>query len=1026
MVNDYVLDKDGNIYVLVPRSVSQLNGLNDNDGLVIKINSAGIPDRTFNGMGYAVIHNMTLFPNWDQPYRWSTYLRVSGDGSKITVYSGQFGDVIHSYRLTSDGLPDYSYGDKGCRNISLPTSGGILQDIKQTADGGVLLYNCRGASDSLLYSVTKLDADGDIDLSFNKTGSVSIQLPGDINTPFYVGSLFLPSGGFLMETRTAFYLSDPLYDLNCVKINADGSIDSSYGSNGVVTIPFSKYAYATQFASVHSILLSDNSLLTMLMHNNGSEQLFQFKLTPGGIIDSSYGINGMNTTGFGNTTNFIGRHNDPNDLHFWAYRETTDSAGYVSMRIKPDGYIDSSFIHTSRVSNPFYNGSWGYGQFDKYALVSGQHLIGAWTYGTPGLVNDGTLSLARLDQDAVIDPSFGVNGKVLLTSGVSIDQLVNIAPLPDGRMIGIAADGVKLRLFRVNNDGHIDPGFGNGRKLVDLYNGNYPQFGSSDLLIDRDNRIVVAAINYETSVVNQMNLFRYTVDGQLDPSFGQGGNVVLNNQVTSSEALLYSKSILQPDNKILLLYRRSAPSKSVVSILRLNENGTVDNTFGNNGWCDFNYLFDFPETFTVLHDGSILVSGTYQDGSKQYLTKISSSGQQLAPLGTYPYAFTVQGTSDDHVFFLGETDSGKIVYALMGRDYTNQSYTLAGRLNSDLSYDQNAKMTYVNGDKFFSAQLLHDGRLVLAGMHNTANSPSHLAMVVTKPDLSVDSLVGDNGILTYPDVLPDTLTQTNPYADFGAVPSSGYIYNQVFCFKDANGQIVTAATAKKDSLSDVFLIRHLFDDTAKGYTYPVLPQPKGSLVVWTRALCPNQGFINLYLYDSTGVMVLMPNTTAILVSALKMAPACSGNGGYTYTVPAGNYTLKAFCGTDSLVSRVTVIASGCTAKDVTFDVPPIGPPVTPPVTPPNDTTSNRPPIDSTATPHQVTVFPNPTNGTVDIRLPGPDNGNILIADMTGKVIRQIAFNGQEVKINLTRLEKGYYMVQVKGKLYTRTLTVLKL
>lgn len=1032
MINDYVLDKDGNMYLLIPRTLTEINGISDNDGLVIKINSAGASDNTFNGKGYAVVHNMTLTPSWQQPYRWGNYLRVSGDGSEITVYAGTAGNTINTYRLTRDGLPDYSYGDKGCKNITLPASESTLQDIRMTANDGVLLYNCRTVtSDSLLFSITKLDADGNIDLSFNTAGTVNIELAGDINTPYYVESLSLPSGGFLMETKTARYNFNDFLDVNWVKITANGFVDSSYGNNGVATIPIDKYTPLIDFASAHSILLPDSSLLSMLMYPNGYYRLFQFKLTPAGIIDSSYGTNGMSTTNFGNTNNFIGRYSDPGGLNFWASRSTTDSAGYVAMRIRPDGYIDSSFIHTSRISDPFYQAGYN-NQFDSYSLVSGQNIIGALTYGVNGLLNNGTLSIVRLDQHAVIDPTFGVNGKILLTNGVSNDQLLNAVPLSDGRMLGIASDGVQERLFRVTKDGHSDKSFGNGQQLVNLDKRYYPPSGTADIQADGNNRIVVAALRDSVNIINQLVLSRYTADGQLDPTFGQGGYIILNNQLNPYKTLIYKKFIFQSDNKILLLYTVNdvSSSTSAVGVSRLNENGTIDNTFGNNGWSYFNYAFDRPETFTVLRDGSILISGTYEDGTKQYVTKLNSSGQQQTTPGTNGFVFTVQGTADDHVFFLSETDSGKIVYALTGRDYTNLNYTLAGRLNSDLSYDQNAKLTYITGDRFSSAQLLHDGRLVLAGMHNMATAPPHLAMTVTKSDLSIDSLFGDNGVLTYPDVLPDTLTQTNPYSDPGTDENRGYSYNQVFCFKDATGQIVTAATAKKDSLGDIFLIRHLFDDTAKTYIPPPAPPANGSLVVWTRALCPKQGFIKINLYDSTGAIVLMPGSTAILFTTLKTAPACNGYGAYTYTVPTGIYTLKAFCGSDSLVSTIAIVADSCTTKDVTFSAPPVTPPVTPPITPPgtapSDTTSTNVPIDSTVAPRQITIFPNPTHGAVDIRLPGPDNGSILVADMTGRIIWQIAFSGQDVKVDLTRLEKGYYMVWVKGRQYTRTLSVLKL
>lgn len=63
----------------------------------------------------------------------------------------------------------------------------------------------------------------------------------------------------------------------------------------------------------------------------------------------------------------------------------------------------------------------------------------------------------------------------------------------------------------------------------------------------------------------------------------------------------------------------------------------------------------------------------------------------------------------------------------------------------------------------------------------------------------------------------------------------------------------------------------------------------------------------------------------------------------------------------------------------------------------------------------VIVYPNPTTGMVNVMLPhGVENAQIIIADVTGKVVVNTTANQEKKELNLSSLSKGVYLIQVKN------------
>lgn len=120
-------------------------------------------------------------------------------------------------------------------------------------------------------------------------------------------------------------------------------------------------------------------------------------------------------------------------------------------------------------------------------------------------------------------------------------------------------------------------------------------------------------------------------DGDLDPSFGSGGQLLLKVDPFNEPigATLVAKDVVvQPNGKIVLAGYASASGESEWIVVRLNADGSYDNTFGGgqNGIAYF-YVFGPADNQAVSvalrPNGKILVGGTIDDSNNGLVTAVA-------------------------------------------------------------------------------------------------------------------------------------------------------------------------------------------------------------------------------------------------------------------------------------------------------------------------------------------------------------------------------------------------------------------
>lgn len=222
------------------------------------------------------------------------------------------------------------------------------------------------------------------------------------------------------------------------------------------------------------------------------------------------------------------------------------------------------------------------------------------------------VAFSVLAQPGALDPTFATAGKYVQNFGAN-DNLTCVKVQPDGKVLaaGTAIDANfsgKLLVVRLNPDGTADSGFdGDGTLTINAFNESY----AYDLFIQADGKIVVVGARYDGNFSASMLALRLNADGTLDTSFGTGGYSEPN--VSTGDDFAYAVAPLVNGQFLLAGSRVDANFNNQPVVIRLNADGSVDNTFGNNGVAEVavNQIENQFWSIGVQADGRIVASGSF-------------------------------------------------------------------------------------------------------------------------------------------------------------------------------------------------------------------------------------------------------------------------------------------------------------------------------------------------------------------------------------------------------------------------------
>jgi uncharacterized delta-60 repeat protein len=351
-----------------------------------------------------------------------------------------------------------------------------------------------------------------------------------------------------------------------------------------------------------------------------------------------------------------------------------------------------------------------------------------------------------------LDTSFKNTGVVTTSINSLVEGGFAVAIQPDNKIVvaGTCDDIENFAVLRYNPDGSLDTNF-NGSGIVTTSVGNgYEEFGFS-IVLQPDQKIVVAGAGTRTGMSSDFAVVRYNPDGSLDTNFNGSGIVTTSMKVDSRA---YSVA-LQPDGKLVAVgvaIDLAIPSQSTFAVVRYNQDGSLDTNFKGTGIVTTTIgTSDSGQAVLLQPDGKIIVVGT--SSSQIAALRYTTTGNLDMDFNGTGVVTTPIGSSSEGTSAVLQRD-GRIVVAGSSGTGTNTDFALV-RYQSDGTLDKTFNGTGIvttdissRFDKAYAVAIQPNNKIVVAGVSDFDMYTGDFAMVRYNSDGSLDATFGRGGIIT--------------------------------------------------------------------------------------------------------------------------------------------------------------------------------------------------------------------------------------------------------------------------------------
>lgn len=525
----------------------------------------------------------------------------------------------------------------------------------------------------------------------------------------------LPNGNIVVAGRAQTNPSEGGWDFALACYNPDGTLNTSFGTNGVVTTDFDGFedrASAIAIQSDGKILVAGRSL------EDGLRWDFAIaRYNPNGSLDTTFGDGGKVIEAFGTLNNEAYAVATYKDSIFVAGRTSNSSIDtkiedqdfdFVLAKFNMNGGLDTGFnskgwIQTTanqngkdeRINSISITKDSKDTSKDRIVLTgTSDKKIVVLSYDTNGVVDnlfdsDSTKTAPVVTKPVVIktpSPSFSLDDssgfKLYSSSGPSF--------------LSKPSTEVKVPVFTPTGSGRVTTSIGDGSS------------SAFSILPQKDGKLVVSGSSVDSKGISKISLVRYNSNGTLDSSFGNSNGITTTSLDLGKSASGLAAALL-PDDKILV----AGNIENDFSIARYTKDGILDNTFGQSGVVTTTVGISGAVGFSIAiqADGKILVVGDSLDTTKSFaLVRYNSDGSlDTSFTGNYPVqgSLTIDGTPSEgqiltaNITNISDVDGIKSFISYLwlkdGNPILNATQNTYIPIATDVNADISVRFSYVDG-----------------------------------------------------------------------------------------------------------------------------------------------------------------------------------------------------------------------------------------------------------------------------------------------------------------------------------------
>jgi uncharacterized delta-60 repeat protein len=357
-------------------------------------------------------------------------------------------EVLERRLLLSASSLDPTFGNGGMTTIPLFANSGNIADgkiVALQADGKIVVVGEMVTNNDVDFAVARLNADGSLDAGFGTGGKTTIPFNFGGTRDALATGVALQSDGKIVVVGSADTGAPGAFDFAAARLNADGSLDATFGSGGKTTIPFDLGGSNNDDA--HGVALQADGKIVVVGSADtgapGGTDIAAARLNPNGSLDATFGTGGKATvdvSGAGGA-----------------------DFGAEAMTLQSDGKI----------------------------------VLAGATSGGFGTGHGSGFTIVRLSAAGTLDTGFGNAGMATVDTGPPPEDVGGVAIQPNGRILASGASHGDLAgtstIVRLFADGSPDTSFGGGQAAVDLHFGaGSASVGVSTMALQSDGKIVLA------------------------------------------------------------------------------------------------------------------------------------------------------------------------------------------------------------------------------------------------------------------------------------------------------------------------------------------------------------------------------------------------------------------------------------------------------------------------------------------------------------------------------------------------------
>jgi uncharacterized delta-60 repeat protein len=402
--------------------------------------AVGDLDLTFGTGGRALVPM-----RFGRVYAYGAALQPDGKivlGGAVQGNEGELDSELVRYNY--DGSLDLSFGSAGRVKEIFSASDDVIYAVAVQSDGKIVT-----AGDGFnAMEVARFNPNGSRDLTFARIGH--IRVPSALSTARAMalqtdGKIVVVGGG-----RGPLYSN---YDFVLARLNTDGSLDTSFGTNGIVLTDFEKTDQAYSM-----VIQPDGRIVVGGTASSVSDNFFALaRYNTDGTLDNSFGLNGKVTTNFFTYSgiNSIALAPD-NKIVAAGYVGTVVVRDCALVRYNSDGSLDNTFDFDGMVTTDFS------GNTDELRNIivqpDGRILASGRSYQ-----NNSDFALFRYNLNGSLDTSFGVSGRILTDFSGMNDYPHELMIQPLGEIVvtgyslgSIGSSRLNFSAARYKGDGPYD------------------------------------------------------------------------------------------------------------------------------------------------------------------------------------------------------------------------------------------------------------------------------------------------------------------------------------------------------------------------------------------------------------------------------------------------------------------------------------------------------------------------------------------------------------------------------------------